>query len=164
MTLLDFIKKSKDALLVFGKKETLIIEKQLKGIKLTQSEKNRLSRSIRPKLDFIKRCSVYKDEFNMKKGGDVFKKLEMLKDEILTGKFGRILKRIYIFGSFVENKMSMDSDVDVAVEFNKITRKDASMFKIAIQSDNMLHISVFNLLDDNLKEEVKENGRIFYEI
>jgi len=50
-----------------------IIEKQLWGVSLTQSEKNRLSRDIREKLRFIDKVSRFEDEFGLKKGGEVKK-------------------------------------------------------------------------------------------
>ena len=58
MELLDSLKADKDSRKIFGSKELKIIEKQLMGIKLTQSEKNRLSRDIRKKLRFIKEIPV----------------------------------------------------------------------------------------------------------
>ena len=54
MTLLNILKSDENARKVCGKRELKIIEKQLLGINLTQSEKNRLYRDIRKKLDFKK--------------------------------------------------------------------------------------------------------------
>ena len=54
MSLIQFLKKENNARKIFGKRELKIIEKQLFGLNLTQSEKNRLSRDIRKKLEFIK--------------------------------------------------------------------------------------------------------------
>ena len=67
LTLKDFLKKESGARRIFGKKELEIMLKQLDGIALTQSEKNRLSRDIRSKLEFIKNISVFEDEFKLKK-------------------------------------------------------------------------------------------------
>ena len=67
MALLRFLNKSEDSRKVFGARELKIIEKQLKGVNLTQSEKNRLSRDIRKKFDFIAKVSRFKEEFNLKK-------------------------------------------------------------------------------------------------
>jgi hypothetical protein len=57
MGLLELLKKSENARKIFGKRELKIIEKQMLGVNLTQSEKNRLSRDIRKKLEFIKEIS-----------------------------------------------------------------------------------------------------------
>ena len=54
LTLKTIIKNHKEIRKIFGKKEIKIILKQLEGISLNQSEKNRLSRDIRPKLNIIK--------------------------------------------------------------------------------------------------------------
>ena len=68
MAILHFLKTSPEARKIFGKRELEIIEKQLLGISLTQSEKNRLSRDIRKKLEFVKELSIYIKEFKLKKG------------------------------------------------------------------------------------------------
>ena len=57
MNFKNLLKNSKNVRKIFGKKEIEIILKQLEGITLTQSEKNRLSRDIRPKLKVIKELS-----------------------------------------------------------------------------------------------------------
>ena len=165
MTLYDFIKKNtKLARKIFGKVEIEIIKKQLRGINLSQSEKNRLSRDIRPKFEFIKKCSVFKDEFDIKKGGDIYKKLDKLKNQILLDDLGRKINNIYLFGSFVENKMSNNSDVDIAVEFDEITLKKASLFKKRFSNklEGIFDLSVYNNLSESMKKEVKKNGRLYY--
>ena len=53
MSLLKFLKENENVRKVFGKRELKIIEKQLLGVNLTQSEKNRLSRDIRKKFEFV---------------------------------------------------------------------------------------------------------------
>ena len=68
MNLLKFLKGNDDARKVFGKREIKIIEKQLLGVKLTQSEKNRLSRDIRRKFKFIRDVFRFEKEFKLKKG------------------------------------------------------------------------------------------------
>src|SRR3989338_8614090 len=67
MNFINFLKRAKNARKVFGKKEIKIIARQLKGMKLTQSERNRLSRDIRPKLEFIEGCHYYKEFFKLEK-------------------------------------------------------------------------------------------------
>ncbi len=53
MDLSQFLKKTPEARKIFGQRELKIIEKQLNGISLTQSEKNRLSRDIRYKISAV---------------------------------------------------------------------------------------------------------------
>ena len=82
MQLLNFLKENENARKVFGEKELKIIKKQLFGINLTQSEKNRLSRDIRKKFEFI-RCVVrFKEEFSLKKGSEIKKIIEGAKEVI----------------------------------------------------------------------------------
>ena len=52
-SLKHFVTHDDSARKIFGKKEIRIIQKQLDGITLTQSEKNRLSRSVRKKFEVI---------------------------------------------------------------------------------------------------------------
>lgn len=162
MTLFKLISNNKDVKLIFGIGEIRIIRKQLLGVKLSQSEKNRLSRSIRPKLKFVRECSLYKDEFQVKKGGESLKQISILKDKILLDKKCNDVVKIFIFGSFVENRMSMDSDVDISVEFNNITEKEASLFKQRMSPPHLLDLSVFNFLSEKMKKEVICNGKIIF--
>ena len=68
LSFLQTLQKHPDARKIFGKRELKIIQKQMLGIKLTQSEKNRLSRDIRKKLIFIQEISKYSKEFDLKYG------------------------------------------------------------------------------------------------
>lgn len=165
MTLYELIKNDPLSLKVFTKAELEIIKKQLLGINLSQSEKNRLSRDIRPKFKFIKRCSVFKEEFEIKKGNEIFKQIEILKNNILLDKIGNYVKKIYLFGSFIQKNMSNKSDIDIAIEFQDIDIKEISQFKkrILIEKHEIFDISIFNNLPDEIKNEVKNNGKIIYE-
>lgn len=164
MTLEHFMRKNPEARRIFGEKEIEIIQKQLRGITLTRSEKNRLSQNIRPKFKFIQQCALYKDEFDLKKGSGTLKELELFKPEIFSDKLAIHIKRIYIFGSFRENKMSESSDIDIAIEFAHITKKEAADFKkrIVTNKPNIIDISVFNMLPNNIQKQIKNNGKIFY--
>ena len=72
MHLLNFVRKNKEKIRkLFGERELKIIEKQLLGINLTQSEKNRLSRDIRKKFKFIQEISRYKFDLDLKKGSEI---------------------------------------------------------------------------------------------
>src|SRR3989344_652228 len=68
-----FLICNQNARRIFGKKELGIMLSQLDGMPLTQSERNRLSRDIKPKLEFIKEISEFKDEFGLKKNQDARK-------------------------------------------------------------------------------------------
>ncbi|MBU1973972.1 MAG: hypothetical protein KKH52_01090, partial [Nanoarchaeota archaeon] len=86
MALLNFLQKNELSRKIFGKRELKIIEKQLRGISLTQSEKNRLSRDIRLKFEFIKDCSRFQDEFKLKKSSINKKLIEEAREVILADK------------------------------------------------------------------------------
>ena len=82
MNLTNLLKSNKDARKIFGERELKIIEKQMLGINLTQSEKNRLSRDIRPKFEFIKESARFSEEFELKKGAKI--KAELARTELLN--------------------------------------------------------------------------------
>ena len=164
MTLLHFIQSNQRARKIFGKRELKIIEKQLLGISLSQSEKNRLSRDIRKKLEFIKDIAPFSDEFALKKGTEVKKIIEEVKEIILQDKLYSKIKKIILFGSTVENTRTFRSDVDIAVEFSEIEVKEATLFRIRVSGrvNDDADIQVFNILPEKIKKEIELKGRILW--
>jgi predicted nucleotidyltransferase len=162
MALLEFLKKSKEARKVFGKRELEIIEKQLKGINLTQSEKNRLSRDIRQKLDFIAKIARFENEFKLKKSAKVKELIEEAKETILKDEHFQRIKKIILFGSTVENQRTHRSDIDIAVEFDEISSKDAAKFRIKTFFNENVDIQVYNILPDKIKKEIDEKGKVIW--
>lgn len=163
INLLNFLKKNKNTRKIFGEKELKIIEKQLNGINLTQSEKNRLSRDIRKKFEFIKEASKFENEFELKKAGMIKELIEETKEEILTSPYFSKIKKIIIFGSTVENKRTFRSDIDIAVEFNEISIKEATEFRIKMNQIKKIDVQVYNLLPEKIQNQIKKNGKTIYE-
>ena len=165
MSLLKFLSKNEDARKIFGKRELKIIEKQLNGINLSQSEKNRLSRDIRRKLNFIREVSKFEDEFDLKKGSIVKEIVNETKEVILNSKYLSRIKKIILFGSSIENKRTFRSDIDIAVEFDEISKKEASEFRIKIlgQSKEAVDVQVYNVLPEKIKKEIDLKGKVIYE-
>lgn len=164
MDLVQFLKTNENARKIFGERELKIIEKQLNGISLTQSEKNRLSRDIRRKFQFIKDTSRFSDEFDLKKSQSIKSLIDEAKEVILEHNLRKRIKQIILFGSVVENKLTSRSDIDMAVIFDKITEKEAFEFRKNIlgQLPNKADVQVFNVLPEKIKEEIKNKGRIIY--
>ncbi len=165
MDLLTFLKKNKFSRKVFGKRELKIIEKQLQGISLTQSEKNRLSRDIRSKFEFIKECARLEDEFGLKKGAINKKLVEEVVEVILDDKLRKEIDKILLFGSIIENKMTVRSDIDIAVVFKKIGLKEATTFRIRVSGrvDDKVDVQVFNVLPEKIKKEIRKKYKVLYE-
>ena len=163
MDMLRFLKEDEDAKKIFGKQELKIIEKQLNGINLTQSEKNRLSRDIRKKLKFIGEVSVFKKDFELKKGSEIKKLIEETKSLILKSKYFSKIKRIVLFGSTVENKRTIKSDIDIAVEFDSITEKEAIRFRLDFSSESKVDVQVYNVLPTKIKKQIDAKGKLLYE-
>ncbi len=164
MNLLQFIKKNPNSRKIFGERELKIIEKQINGINLSQSEKNRLSRDIRKKLQFIKEISKFGDEFNLKKAQLINQFILEAKEIILEHPLKNKIRKIILFGSFVENKLTVKSDIDIAIEFSEITKKQAFDFRKNIlgKVSNKIDLQVFNFLPEKVKESIIKNHKILY--
>lgn len=165
MGLLQFLNKNENARKIFGKRELKIIEKQLLGINLTQSEKNRLSRDIRKKFSFIKEIFRFSEEFELKKGGDIKKIINESKEIILESNYFKNIKKIILFGSSVENQRTFKSDVDIAVDFSNITPREATLFKVKVggKLNEKIDLQVYNVLPEKIKKEIDKKGKIIYE-
>ena len=165
MSLIKTLIKDENARKIFGKREIKIIEKQLRGITLTQSEKNRLSRDIRKKLDFIKKISAFSEEFELKKGAEVKNRILEAKEEILKDKLLKKIKRIFLFGSAAQNQITFRSDIDLAVEFSDITLQESTLFRMRVSGrvSSNVDIQVYNVLPSKIKKEIDEKGKVIYE-
>ena len=164
MNIINFLKTHEDARKVFGKKELLIIEKQLLGIRLTQSEKNRLSRDIRRKLKFIADIEPLKKDFKLDRGVEIKRIIDATLKFIFEDSSANNIKRIILFGSAIKNRLTFRSDIDIAVEFRKVNLKQATLFRKRIlgKTPSRVDLQVFNFLPDKIKNEV-DRGRILYE-
>ncbi|MBS3083883.1 nucleotidyltransferase domain-containing protein [Candidatus Pacearchaeota archaeon] len=165
MALLEFLKKHKDeARKVFGERELKIIEKQLQGLTLKQSERNRLSRDVRKKLSFISAVSLYKDEFELKHGAKIKEIIKDVVGDIKKDILFYKVKKIVLFGSTAIGKRHLGSDVDIAVEFDEITEKNAFDFRMRIlKYFDKLDVQVYNVLPDKVKKEIDKEGKVLYE-
>ena len=162
---LRLLENKQQARKIFGKRELVIIEKQLQGINLTQSEKNRLSRDIRPKFSFMMEAAPFTWLFKMKKGELIKHAIAEARDLILADQQASHIQRIILYGSTVVQQRTFRSDVDLAVEFSEITEKDAIAFRkrSIIHAPEKVDIQVYNLLPQKIKKEIEETGKIIYE-
>lgn len=160
-----FLEKNQEARKIFGKKEIEIVLKQLSGRKLKQSERNRLSRDIKPKLKFIKEISKFEDEFELKKNQDNKNLIARAKNLILNDPLKNNIKAILLFGSFADKTFTKRSDIDICVIFKKnIPIKEATKFRIRILGElpDKMDIQVFDLLPQKLKRSIARNHKILY--
>jgi len=164
MSLLKFLKDNEKARKIFGERELKIIEKQLLGISLTQSEKNRLSRDIRKKLEFISEISAFKEEFDLKKMAGIEKLIERSVELMLKDKLKEEIKAILLFGSHVKGIVTKRSDIDICVIFKEISVEEATRFRIRISGElpKNVDIQVFNTLPQKIKREIARNHKILY--
>lgn len=165
MRLLNFLKNNPNTRKIFGKRELKIIEKQLLGINLTQSEKNRLSRDIRKKFEFIEKASYLSEEFKLKKGAIINDLIQKTKEIILDNVISKKIKTILLYGSAAKNTLTFKSDIDIVVEFTDINKKQATLFRKEIQGkiDEKVNIEVYNHLPNKIKESIKDNHKILHQ-
>jgi len=161
---MNFLKESKNARRIFGKKELEIIFKQLEGLLLTQSERNRLSRDIRPKLEFIREISEFENEFRLKKDQDASKIIDKAVKIILQDKLKEKIEAIFLFGSRVAGIVTPRSDIDICVVFDDIEKEDADRFRIRILGNfsDKADIQVFNVLPQKIKRSIARSHKILY--
>ena len=164
MILRKFLRSNRNARKIFGKREIDIILKQLDGISLSQSEKNRLSRDIRPKLMLIKEISNFKDEFELKKDADNLRLIDKAVQLILQDELKGKIRAILLFGSHVEGIVTKRSDIDIAVVFTDISLEEATKFRIRISGkfSGKMDIQVFNILPQKIKRSIARNHKILY--
>jgi len=164
MSLLNFIQKHPFSRKIFGKKELEIIQKQLLGISLTQSEKNRLSRDIRPKFKFIKEAIPFQDEFELKKDMIAIRIAEEAKEAILKHPLHDKVQAVLLFGSHVKNEVSPDSDIDICVIFSEISAEEAFHFRAEVGGElpDNADIQVFNVLPEKIKKDIALHHRILH--
>lgn len=165
LALEEFLRNNKNARRVFGKKEINIILKQLNGISLTQSEKNRLSRDIRPKLRLVKEISKFEDEFKLKKDANNLRLLDKAVQLILQDELKDRITAILLFGSHVNGVVTKRSDIDIAVIFTHITLEEATKFRIRISGEfaEKMDIQVFNVLPQKIKRLIARKHNVLYQ-
>jgi len=164
MGILQFLKSNRNTRKIFGERELKIIEKQLQGVNLTQSEKNRLSRDIRKKFEFIRGAATFSHEFELKKGAEIKKMIEEAEEIILNDILFSRIKRIILYGSAAEKKMTLGSDIDLAVEFSDIGLKEATLFRKRVSGkiNQRVDVQAYNFLPKKIISEIELKGKIIY--
>ena len=160
----EFLRQNKNARRIFGKKELEIILKQLEGLPLTQSERNRLSRDIKPKLEFIKEISKFENEFELKKDANNLILIDKAVQLILQDQLKNKIKAILLFGSHVRGIVTKRSDIDICVVFTNISLEEATKFRIRILGNfsAKVDIQVFNTLPQKIKRSIARNHKVLY--
>jgi len=150
---------------LFGVKELIIIRKQINGIQLTQSEKNRLSRDIRPKLNIVKKLSKFEDEFKLKKNSNLKKIILKSVKEIKKDSLFSSIKSILLFGSVVDGTNNFRSDIDIAVVFKDISLKDSTKFRSRLMGglSSKVDLEVFNNLPFKIKQSIAKNHKVLFQ-
>ncbi len=165
MSLLSVIKRSPEVRRLFGQRELAILEKQLLGVRLTQSEKNRLSRSVRKKLAAVAALAPFAAEFNLKKGAEISRIIEETKEIILESPLFSRITEIILYGSAADGTLTLASDIDLAVKFTDISDVEAGRFRVHVlgRADKRVDVQVYNVLPQKIQREIDMKGKVIYE-
>ncbi len=164
MTLLSILKRNPDVRRLFGKRELVIIEKQLQGVRLKPSERTRLSRDIRKKFEAIKDLAAFSGDFRLKTGSEIRRLIGDAKEVLLGSGYGPRIKSIILYGSAVEGSLTLSSDIDLAVVFGGMTVDAATKFRRVVQGlvSERVDVQVYDVLPAKVRKEIDENGRAIY--
>ncbi len=155
--------KGKNSRKIFGEAEIRIIKKQINNIALTQSEKNRLSRDIRPKVEFMREADI--ELKDLKKGSKIKKIIEKSKEIILKNSEEKV-EAILLFGSHAKGEANWRSDIDLCVLFkNRKDTKEATRFrkKMAGLLNSKIDVQVFSTLPMKVKRDLMRKHRIVFQ-
>ena len=164
MSLELFLERNALARRLFGEREIDIAVRQMKGLPLTASERVRLSRDIRPKLELVRELAAFGDEFALKKNKANETAWKRAVDEIRRDAVGREAVAVLLFGSQVTGEKTRRSDVDIAVVFGRAPdRKTVFGFESRLNGAvEGVHVSVFEALPPRVKAEIARNHRVLF--
>lgn len=132
---------------------------------MTQSERNRLSRDIKPKLKVIIATAAHQEEFALKKNQEAKILIKKTVEAMLNDPLKSSIKAILLFGSFADNSFTFRSDIDLCAIFDHIDSTEATKFRIRIhgQLPDNLDIQVFNVLPQKIKKSIAANHKVLFE-
>ena len=86
------------------------------------------------------------------------------KEIILNDKLSKDIEKIILFGSLVENKLTFNSDIDLAVKFKKINLRESTLFRKRIlgRTNKKMDVQVFNFVENKIKKEIEKKGVVIY--
>ncbi|MEK6960916.1 MAG: nucleotidyltransferase domain-containing protein [Nanoarchaeota archaeon] len=165
MNLINLIRQDPDVRRLFGRKELAIIEKQLMSVQLRPSERTRLSRDIRKKLDAVRKLARFQDDFKLKKGGQIKKMVDDAREIILKSRWFPRIRRIILYGSVVKGDATLHSDIDIAIDLMSADQADATLLRKELSGriDERIDVQVLNVLPEKIKKAAILHHKVVYE-
>ncbi|MEK6859507.1 MAG: nucleotidyltransferase domain-containing protein [Nanoarchaeota archaeon] len=153
---------------ILTNKEIKIINKKLSNKKLSQIERNRLSRSIRPKLKEISKID----------SESLLKRLEYIPDSItIENTLIKVIKEnvpdvdsIILYGSVVQNNYREYNDIDImVVTKKKVYETEKEKWKkireiINILNENNIIADIVMISKENLLSSYKGDPTLIYQL
>src|SRR3989339_869287 len=92
------------------------------------------------------------------------REIKIIEKQLNENNLRNKIDKIILFGSVAENKITIRSDIDIAVIFDELTKEEAFNFrkKILGQVPDNLDIQVFNFLPKKIQQEINKKGKILY--
>jgi predicted nucleotidyltransferase len=115
-------------------------------------------------LDFIKEVARFSEEFDLKKASIAKKIIGDAVETILGDELSGKINKIVVYGSMVENALTLRSDIDIAVIFGRIDVADATAFRKRVlgRVPMRVDVQVYDLLPEKIKKEVDAKGKVIY--
>lgn len=162
MSIIQVLKKP-EVRKLFGERELVIIRKQIMGVRLTQSEKNRLSRDIRKKFRAIKALSPFAREKQLRHGFLLKKKIQQAKKAVLNHKKAKLIKEIILFGSTAEKQRALISDIDIVVKFKRpIANPTRFRIEVLKSLSDDIDLNIYHALPKKIRKEIDNKGKILW--
>ena len=75
------------------------------------------------------------------------------------------IKKIILFGSTTEKSRTLLSDIDIVIEFKRITEKEATRFRLEMMRKlhKRVDLQVYNILPDKIKKRIDAYGKTIYQ-
>jgi len=159
-----FLETETDTRRIFGKREIEIIKKQLNGYPLTQSERNRISRDIKPKLEIIRKLEPFVREFSLKKNQNNTELIKEAKEVVMADPMHNHIKAMLVFGSLIDGTFHQQSDIDIGILFDNCNPKDATLFRKRVMAEisNKMDIQIINSLPKEIRKSIVNKNRVIF--
>lgn len=151
---------------VLGAREIIIIRRQLLGLPLTQSERNRLSRDIRPKFRFIAACSeLTTDELELKAGQTIKCIIDKSVRAIREDEVFPDILAIVLFGSHADGTAIWRSDIDIGILFREepsVESGTKALIRLYGEIPDKVEVTIINHLPIRIRATLARNHRLLW--
>ncbi len=151
---------------VLGAREIAIVRRQLLGLPLTQSERNRLSRDIRAKFRFIAACrELAPDELELKSGQTIKRIIDKSVCAIQEDEVFPDVLAIVLFGSYADGTAIWRSDVDIGILFREEPSSESgtkALLRLYGELPKKVEVTIINHLPIRIRATLARNHKVLW--